>query len=377
MDGQDRALVEAGLGAYAYRVMQMVLPAILGFQLLMMALTLAKPGGPMATPRRTVYWWMYVALFGASLLALLAGLRLHRAGRDRTLLCLTPVYAAFVCLWGCGITLNDQLGGNGVGVFNYVLLSIAAFSVLKPWQSVALFGSSFLVLNALLPLFPGGLHNLFSNALNTLCTAGLSILISVVFYRSKVKGLCDEIIIRRQFDEIQKINERLEYLAVTDELTGLYNRRYLERFARGETMAGHSQVAGLMVDIDYFKQYNDAYGHLKGDACLTQIGQLIQQAAGQWGGCAVRYGGEEFFVCLPGCAEDQALEQAETLRTGVLARGLERDDLPEGRVSVSIGVCALTDWTPAGLEELLRRADRALYRAKERGRNQSAVYRAE
>ena len=169
--------------------------------------------------------------------------------------------------------------------------------------------------------------------------------------------------------ESSRQKRELERLATVDGLTGLRNRRWLDdAFARQLARAARvdQPMSVLMIDIDRFKQLNDAHGHAFGDAVLRRVAQTLA-------GClrpqdlAARYGGEEFAVLLPGLDPAAAMGVAERLRQAVQADG-EASGLP---ITVSIGLAGRSGAQP--LDALLRHADEALYRAKESGRNRTAV----
>jgi len=164
--------------------------------------------------------------------------------------------------------------------------------------------------------------------------------------------------------------------AYTDTLTGLPNRRrFDEELARaaGSSMRRGTELAVAMIDIDRFKRYNDAFGHQAGDVALRRVGGAIASSVARSGDFAARYGGEEFVVILEDTALEGAAAVAERIRNEVLRLGIptERNQ----PLSVSIGVAAR--WPGEGVETLLRRADRALYSAKNAGRNRVTIAEAE
>ncbi|MCF8167305.1 MAG: GGDEF domain-containing protein [Rhodoferax sp.] len=168
------------------------------------------------------------------------------------------------------------------------------------------------------------------------------------------------------------ISAELERLANTDALTGLANRRCFDEtlateWARARRNA--QALAILMVDVDWFKRYNDHYGHPAGDACLAHIGRLLLGTLRRSGDLAARYGGEEFVVIIPGCNTAQAQELAGQLRHRVEAAALPHALALNGTVTISVGVAAMVP-TDDHAHELLRQADQALYQAKRNGRNQ-------
>ncbi len=191
---------------------------------------------------------------------------------------------------------------------------------------------------------------------------------------------------RKQVEQqLTEANYRLEHYAQQDYLTGLYNRRYLdERLSREIARARREQrpLSVCMADVDYFKPYNDRLGHIAGDECLRAVAAVLAEGASRPGDVVSRYGGEEFVVILSSTDKEGALAVAERLRAAVDALRLPHPESPCGHVTVSVGaVTRRPARDVAGGEEeeadtvagLLRMADRALYRAKDRGRNRVAA----
>jgi diguanylate cyclase (GGDEF)-like protein len=163
--------------------------------------------------------------------------------------------------------------------------------------------------------------------------------------------------------------EAQEENALTDELTRLPNRRaFAQHFFQEMQRARrqHHSIAFLMIDLDHFKQVNDTYGHLNGDAVLAELAQILDTGARESDVCA-RYGGEEFALVLPETAEQGARILAERIRAKVAAA-----TFPGGlKLTISIGVAATDE--AALFTQLIDRADQALYAAKQGGRNQVRV----
>jgi diguanylate cyclase (GGDEF)-like protein/PAS domain S-box-containing protein len=168
-------------------------------------------------------------------------------------------------------------------------------------------------------------------------------------------------------DEVEALNSRLAELARTDGLTGLPNRRALDDFI-ARVFDTDKQVSVLMIDVDYFKGYNDRLGHQAGDVGLKLISSLLAREVDRIGGLAARYGGEEFAIILPGANAAAAIALAEAARIKISELGLSNPAAPNGHLTVSIGVASRSATTrDAGT--LIRDADIALYEAKHRGRN--------
>jgi diguanylate cyclase (GGDEF)-like protein len=166
--------------------------------------------------------------------------------------------------------------------------------------------------------------------------------------------------------------ESLRQLAYHDELTGLASRRqFNQALAREWARSSRegTELAILMADVDYFKGYNDRYGHLFGDLCLREVATVFGDALRRPADLAARYGGEEFAAVLPRTDIAGALSVAESVRNGIAALHLPHAGSPEiGHVTVSVGVAAVVP-VAADPETLVRAADQALYAAKRAGRN--------
>jgi len=180
---------------------------------------------------------------------------------------------------------------------------------------------------------------------------------------------------KEKLKEIRDIKERIEVLSYTDELTGICNRRF---FIHVLTLEVERQkrylcpLSLLMIDIDYFKHYNDANGHLAGDQVLKAISSLIEGAVRQTDVVA-RYGGEEFSAILINAGREEAIEIAERVRKSVADSPFPNDRAqPNGKLTVSLGVATFSPimTTP---DAFIREADNALYRAKRAGRNRVEV----
>ncbi|MFZ6647654.1 sensor domain-containing diguanylate cyclase [Undibacterium sp. TJN25] len=179
-------------------------------------------------------------------------------------------------------------------------------------------------------------------------------------------------------DALQALNQTLERLSLQDSLTGLANRRHFD-MALGEefnrAMRNASALALVMIDVDNFKKYNDAYGHAAGDECLRQIGAVIKAGPYRAGDLTARYGGEEMCVLLPGTDVQGALVVADRIRAAIRSLGLPHSDNEAGVVTISAGVHAIVPLRGDNLPlELIESADKALYAAKHAGRDRVCSY---
>lgn len=168
-----------------------------------------------------------------------------------------------------------------------------------------------------------------------------------------------------------RMRERLREMAIRDALTGLFNRRYLdETLVRELRRARRYQhtVGVIMLDIDHFKQFNDTYGHDAGDTLLREMAAFLQKQI-RTDDIACRYGGEEFILILPGAGLADTQKRAEEVRTGVKGLEVKHDGQWLGRITISLGVAVFPDHGETD-EEVIKAADKALFRAKRRGRDQ-------
>jgi len=172
-------------------------------------------------------------------------------------------------------------------------------------------------------------------------------------------------------------HEKLARQSATDGLTGITNRRRFDeilgvewlRAARASTSLGL-----LIVDIDYFKRFNDHYGHVAGDECLRRVARLLQTSVRRAGELVARYGGEEFVILLPGAGVSQAQELAQRCLEGIAAMALPHASSPTtDHVTFSIGIARVVPDSAQDPTSLVNAADAAMYRAKTAGRAQYAV----
>jgi len=167
--------------------------------------------------------------------------------------------------------------------------------------------------------------------------------------------------------------KRAESLSITDEMTGLFNRRYFNRIfssERDRAKRNNHSLSFLMLDVDCFKQYNDYYGHQAGDAVLASVGKMLNQTLERASDLAFRLGGEEFGVIISGVERQKVAWFAEELLKELQALSIPHDkNTAAPIVTMSAGLVTYTPAEIPSLEEIYRKADEALYKAKHLGRN--------
>lgn len=173
--------------------------------------------------------------------------------------------------------------------------------------------------------------------------------------------------------ELKELREHFEKISMKDHLTGISNRMHFDQTLEKEwkrMQRDNLPLSLIMCDVDFFKKYNDYYGHQAGDACLQRIASMIDSNAKRPADLAARYGGEEFAVILPDTNSEGALKIAENIRCEI-----QRDKIPHAEstvssfVSISLGIATVVPSQEGTMEQLINLADMALYRAKKNGRN--------
>ncbi|MBU2027962.1 MAG: diguanylate cyclase, partial [Proteobacteria bacterium] len=185
------------------------------------------------------------------------------------------------------------------------------------------------------------------------------------------------LVIAHDISERKQLEEILLRLSIHDGLTGIANRRHFDEFYQQEwkrALREETPLSLLLCDLDFFKNYNDTYGHQAGDDCLRAVAGVLQKGLRRPGDLAARYGGEEFIVVLPGTLREGALAVSESLRKAVEALAIPHSaSAAASVVTICLGVSITVPGPGKSPADLLAAADRALYQAKEGGRNRVVI----
>lgn len=211
---------------------------------------------------------------------------------------------------------------------------------------------------------------------------GGTVLLICLAFALLAKKLIGQIVIRDKLDQtlrnysdkLEQHNLGLQVLAHTDKLTNLANRRVFDEALEREfkrAQRREDSLSLILLDVDFFKKYNDRYGHVAGDAVLQSVGRVMSEQVIRAGDLPARYGGEEFVVILPSTDRAGAIAVAERIRVGILALQIAHEDAPVKLVSASFGVATVIPGKSPELSiaDVITQADQQLYQAKGSGRN--------
>jgi len=203
----------------------------------------------------------------------------------------------------------------------------------------------------------------------------------ILFMRSILNGsfkllnsMNSELMLKNK--EVVGLNKELEILSLTDSLTGLYNRRYFDhQFTKewNRALRNAHELSVMIFDIDYFKKYNDHYGHVEGDECLIKVATILKSFFNRSNEFVARYGGEEFVAVL-NCDKNRCLEISDSIHKKLAEACIKHVKTDASVVTVSIGVTSKIPDKDENSLDMINRADEALYRAKNKGRNQTEYY---
>lgn len=206
-----------------------------------------------------------------------------------------------------------------------------------------------------------------------LCAAGMFLLVfSFVMARVHRQVFLQEGILMRDKTRLTELTEQLSQLSLRDALTGVANRRRFDEVLErewGRARRQQSPLALLFIDVDNFKAYNDYYGHQAGDDCLRAVAFVLVDSGRRQADLVARYGGEEFVLLLPDTDMAGAMDAAQRIRAFLGQTALPHVAVPQGRVTVSIGVATHVPDNASDAASLVAAADQAVYRAKKEGRD--------
>lgn len=337
-----------------------------------------------------MYMILYISLLIATVIILVVVLKLNKniEKNAKKIRILSIVYSGFILIWGTGITVLDLKNPGQVIVYITVVIGITATIYIKPNVSIILLSINYILLLVLVmnqdKIFPNYeliKRNSSGIYINITIFTIMGISTSIVRYINKYEDFKNRRIIISQNkklnsmnNELNRVNAYLKSVTKTDCLSQLYNRLCLD-----ETMPvqwkncieNNASLVVLMIDIDNFKYINDSFGHDIGDKGIKLVSSIIKKYSEKFYLSSFRYGGEEFLILMPNFNRIDAHEVANGIRTDICNSKIEYTDI---NLTISGGLYCGIPSMDVEHDEFIVKADQALYKAKEKGKNFIEVY---
>lgn len=345
-------------------------------------------------PRKTflnfismTHMYFHVAIFITSLLWLivLSKIQVCKNVNKKSVYILQFIFIGCILFWSSAISIVDQISTGQITVYSVAAISIAVLLYLKPKWSLIIYTSVHIIFVISLFFFQKSTQLLFVNVFYSSICIVLSFMISIILFNNKFNDFKNKKLIEEKNIELNKINRELieinlnlEELSCTDCLTGIANRRKFDNFINFEWNKCEKNLihlSAIMIDVDFFKLFNDNYGHQNGDYCLKKIGKTLSNSLNTMHGIVARYGGEEFIIVIEGLTKELALIEAEKIRKNIENLNIPHNFSPVSDcVTISLGVSSLIPSEDSSIKILIEKADMALYKAKKKNRNRAIVY---
>lgn len=318
--------------------------------------------------------------WGSLLLELLMGLGLigvawiaHRqpaTGRTWSMRYLPECIAVLSMAYAVAFIYSEQWAKSSITSYIYMCLLLAVTLLLRPGFTLGLYGLSLLAFGWVVNQNASSPHEWLSNCMDGLTTCIMGCSVSIYLWRRTASFYLQHMALEQAHKELQDKQRELQRLTRTDGLTGLFNRKTFAELTQQELQRAQRQssaTAILVMDLDYFKKVNDTYGHPAGDAVLKHAANMASSAVRSTD-LVARLGGEEFIVLLPATTVEAARRLAEKIRAKIEAHPAQWKDqaIP---ITVSIGSAGTSAAEKLDFDALYHSADKALYLAKQRGRN--------
>lgn len=263
----------------------------------------------------------------------------------------------------------------GVDPYLIAVLTVAAFLYQGALRAAVVFGTAFLLFSLTALAFGSDSRLLLSDLANGATGTILAFVVSRVTFAGFLRNFRNDAYIAEQKRQLIESNEMLQRLSFRDSLTNVANRRFLETTLASEWklhVRSRDHLSVIMIDIDWFKSFNDTYGHLAGDDCLRRVAAALETSVRRSTDLVTRYGGEEFCVLLPVTDMEGAIYAGKSMMRAIHALQIPHGGSPFGRVTVSMGVSGCLPDNSRKVHEIIHAADTALYNAKLEGKNRMA-----
>ena len=354
---KDKEFIRHRVMKSDHKIYTAVLIAIMVIEAIMLLLSLLNVGSASVINVENGYRFCYAFFIAACFICLILLSIFYKKDKPFPYYVFVAIFMFCTMLWGVGVSILASTENFSFLYFAICMVGCSAFICLEPWITGL---SSILSSMIYITLYytVDGVKRTDSGTLYS-CILLIMIIVLVAFYFNffrRINAIKLEL-------EVSKLNELLEKQAYIDDLTKVYNRRYLTENIDSELNYGEKKTGLLMLDIDHFKDINDTYGHLVGDSCLRLLGNIILKSIKEEGDYCVRYGGEEFLIFFNQTTKDDLLDKAENLRKTIQNSIVQVKGGNNLSYTISIG-CAIAE-NNISYNKLIKQADEALYRAKE------------
>lgn len=286
---------------------------------------------------------------------------------------LLMAYIGFIIAWGSVISLLDQKLYGQIVAYIINLFACAIIYYLDNKKSLLIYSLATSILVIGLPFVQPSKDILIGHYINIIILVFWAWLASSILYYYFSMNLKKQELLSECNIHLEESNRKLREISLKDELTQIGNRRalndYIEALINYDNKEGR-EIFIMVIDVDWFKLYNDTYGHLEGDKVLVKVAEVIQNLSDKKNDFCARFGGEEYIYIGINWNKEAFLEQGERVRMEVLALGIIHESaLNYGKVTISIGIASTKVWEKEAIVSCINRADKALYTGKEKGKN--------
>lgn len=337
-----------------------------------------------------LYWWGILCL--AAIIRFIHVIYVLKGKRWKTNLIKarnTFVIGVFItgCIWGASYLIFSPYLNLEHQIFLMLALAGMCSGGLSPMASL-----TFSYLSFSIPVFaPTIIEHLIHWSVDNLTAAIMFtayLLSLIIICKNSNKNIKEKILLtlneeklllamKKTNEELQAAYVKIEKISLTDKLTNIPNRRSLEVTLKKSwpiAQRAHLLIAIMIIDVDFFKEYNDAYGHLEGDRCLVEVAKVINQVVHRGGDFCARYGGDEFMIVLVNMSPDAAKNLAIAIQNDLASLQMpNKKSMVSKYVTVSIGVALTVPDSNLNYAALITAADKALYQSKKKGKNQITV----
>lgn len=285
------------------------------------------------------------------------------------------VFTFILLAWAAMISLLDQYATGQIAVYAVAIVAIACTPISHPITLFIIYLIVHSLFIILIPCFQESPGFIQDNIINTTTIIIISWFIAYMRYLRQIEDFNNKLLVKEKSAELERVNKeleeanrKLEILSKTDSLTGIWNRSVFERSLTANWESCKLQglpISMIMLDIDFFKPFNDHYGHQKGDYCLKLVAEALSSCIRRSSDIVTRYGGEEFAVILPFANKEYAMEIARNMRSKVEELKIIHEySSVSPYITISLGVHTVIPSEHEIKENLIKGADTALYLAK-------------